>query len=199
MGFFIGVAVFMMLLRIRLDLLRKAKNAIFVAAILGWTSVLLEFKFGALHHLAHLGFGFVSPNAQSFFDRFSNGAFLIIFDFTVVPATIAAAALYERVSPVSLKRLHWIGDISYSSYLLHFPLQLFFAILMVAGTAPLTWRTSGWFMLSFYFLLIPLSFATFCYFERPTQNWLRQKWRALSGTGRGPARAGGPHTAERRD
>ena len=50
--------------------------------------------------------------------------FSVAFIFTVIPLTIGALALLDRTANASLKHVSWVGEISYSSYLLQFPVQL---------------------------------------------------------------------------
>ncbi len=75
-----------------------------------------------------------------------------------------------------------LGNISYSSYLLHFPLQLLvYAVVMQLGTDQSVFYAS-WAMCAYFAILIGLSLASFHCFELPLQKWLRQ--RALSHCGR---------------
>lgn len=71
-----------------------------------------------------------------------------------------------------------LGDISYSIYLLHGPLLLTFS---TAGLVVFDTREGPPLVWAFYFvLLLPLSFASFRYVERPAQRWLMRlssEWR----------------------
>ncbi len=70
--------------------------------------------------------------------------------------------------------LGFLGDISYATYLLHFPMQL--ALALVADR--LDWEPQvfmqGWVLLAFYAALIGLGALSFHLFERPMQAWLRR-------------------------
>jgi peptidoglycan/LPS O-acetylase OafA/YrhL len=92
----------------------------------------------------------------------------------VFPALVIALALADdALTPVTC-RLRWLGDISYSSYLLHFPLQLCVvtSLALTGGTvdfsSPLT-------LAAFFASLIFLSLLSYRYFERPVMQWLRMR------------------------
>jgi peptidoglycan/LPS O-acetylase OafA/YrhL len=105
-----------------------------------------------------------------------------LYSRILFPATIASLVILEARWRPDLKALCWIGDISYSSYLIHFPLQVFFAL--VVSYLGLTTEVfySPWALIAFFAVLIPLSLASFHYFERPVQDGIRRKW--VPGPGR---------------
>ena len=96
--------------------------------------------------------------------------------FVVFPLTIISLALIETKRGTLGKRLSFIGDISYSSYLLHFPLQLFIAILAVELSLNQEMFYSLWFIILFYLALIFISLASYKYFELPIQRFLRLRY-----------------------
>ena len=96
--------------------------------------------------------------------------------FVVFPLTIISLALIETKRGTLGKRLSFIGDISYSSYLIHFPLQLFVAILTVEFSLNQEMFYSLWFIVSFYLALIFISLASHKYFELPIQRLLRLRY-----------------------
>jgi len=93
------------------------------------------------------------------------------------PASIAFLALIDRwIEPV-VGRLAGIGDLSYSSYLLHFPLQLAFAMTVDALGLPRSVFLNSGMLVLFFVLLIPLCLISYRYFERPLQTAIRDAYR----------------------
>ncbi|GAB3906115.1 hypothetical protein GCM10028803_37980 [Larkinella knui] len=74
-----------------------------------------------------------------------------------------------------------MGDISYSAYLLHFPLQLAFVLLVTKLEISSTVFESPVLLVLFFSVLITLSLASHRYFEIPVQKKLRRL--LLSGDG----------------
>ncbi len=89
------------------------------------------------------------------------------------PLTIASLALQEQVLGRRWRRLSFLGDISYSTYLLHFPLQL----LCVLAALHFGWKPALFMhplaMLGFFAALIGLGALSYAGFERPLQRILR--------------------------
>lgn len=69
----------------------------------------------------------------------------------------------------------WLGDISYSSYLLHFPLQIMFVLPIILWEGRYVGRPFGsaWMMLAFFAVLIPLSLVSYRLFEAPARRGIR--------------------------
>ena len=98
----------------------------------------------------------------------SNLPTLVLF-----PLTILSLAFIEYwVGPVG-KSASVLGDISYSSYLLHFPLQLLIVVLAAQFNIDHSLYYSGWAMAGFFVVLLTLSLASHRYFELPMQRFLR--------------------------
>jgi peptidoglycan/LPS O-acetylase OafA/YrhL len=102
----------------------------------------------------------------------ANKTFALLFDFGLCPLTVLTLALREDMR----SRAAWLGflgDISYSTYLIHFPLQLALALLAVRfAWTPETFM-QDWVMLAFYAVLILLGAISYRFFERPTQALIR--------------------------
>lgn len=94
--------------------------------------------------------------------------------FVLFPVTILTLATAEAYRGTLGKRISFIGDISYSSYLLHFPLQLIAYRLMIGLGVGESIYYSPWFMATFYAILILLCFCSYRYLEMPSQRFLRQ-------------------------
>jgi peptidoglycan/LPS O-acetylase OafA/YrhL len=103
----------------------------------------------------------------------SRPAGLLWVDGFLFPTTVLALALAETARGTLWKRFAVLGDISYSTYLIHFPLQLLFVggVALAGGSGQLYYSAS---MLILYLLtLMTLSIASYRYMERPLQQWLR--------------------------
>ena len=89
------------------------------------------------------------------------------------PAIIYTFALADTRANKIGPKISFIGNLSYSSYLLHFPLQMVFVLFL--GNDLLLYSLSAIFLI-FFFILVALSLASYKYFERPVQNAIRRKF-----------------------
>ncbi|MCX7320498.1 MAG: acyltransferase [Hyphomicrobiales bacterium] len=97
----------------------------------------------------------------------------IAFTFAF-PGLIIALVIYEDVLHPVTSRLEWLGNISYSSYLLHFPLQLALVTMAAWQGWQIDYRSPVT-LLTFLIVLITLSLWSFAWFERPAMNALRRR------------------------
>jgi len=72
------------------------------------------------------------------------------------------------------RQVQFAGNLTYSSYLLHFPLQMALAILVAASGAvpPLT---SPWFLIAYLGGTLAIAALSYRWFELPAQRWIRQR------------------------
>jgi peptidoglycan/LPS O-acetylase OafA/YrhL len=117
---------------------------------------------GLLHHLPAAAVRFLSHAGMAF-----------IICYVVFPITVLAAALGDMLARPNSRALRLLGQISYSSYLLHFPLQLLIALACVHGVLSLGLVHSAAMLLAFFVILIPLSALAYAHFEMPAQRALR--------------------------
>lgn len=92
---------------------------------------------------------------------------------TATPLLILVLAGRAWLSGRAFRLAAVAGNTTYSSYLLHFPLQL---VLMVAA-ASAGWqlpRESAWFLLAYLAASVALGALVYRVFELPAQRWLRQ-------------------------
>ncbi|MDR9754844.1 acyltransferase [Pseudomonas sp. SZMC_28357] len=98
----------------------------------------------------------------------------------VFPLSIMTLVVWHRVLDPLARRLTWLGDISYASYLLHFPLQIIAAMLADKFLPGRQVFFQPWALLLFFAVLLGVSLACHHLFERPMQRWLRQRRRATA-------------------
>jgi peptidoglycan/LPS O-acetylase OafA/YrhL len=143
------------------------------AALAAWLIALSDVYLGFHHSLiAMLPF-----QAARFVIGYEYPIFLMAFIFVVVPLSLATLALHEELFGGQWARFTLLGDISYSTYMIHFPMQLALALLAVHfGWMPASFM--HWYvMLAFYVVLIGLGALSYTFLERPAQALLRGKTR----------------------
>jgi len=115
-----------------------------------------------------------SPRYEALFDWIIQKVLVLWPVLAVFPLTILSLALFETHRGSLAKRLSFLGDISYSSYLLHFPLQILFAAIVSGFGIDNSVYYSPWLMLLFFAVLVLACFLSFRYLEMPAQNYLRK-------------------------
>lgn len=102
--------------------------------------------------------------------------FLIGFPLYILfPLTVLSLTLIEIDKGPFLKPVSWIGNITYSSYLLHFPLQLLFGLAVSFGILNFNFYLNPMYLVIYFMVLIPMSYIIFLKFERPIQRVIRNK------------------------
>lgn len=104
----------------------------------------------------------------------SSGELFYIRQIFLISLVGSLLLLDHTLTPV-LSRLSWLGDISYSLYMIHFPLQLLVILGMVLATGTFSPDPflSPWVFLTFYGSLIVLSIGSYRLFEKPIQRAIR--------------------------
>jgi peptidoglycan/LPS O-acetylase OafA/YrhL len=187
MGFFLGGAVWRGTEWVRgRGNARAIARGLSILAVLGWGLAIAEDYTGVVHGWAYWAAGHLSPEIGRFYIGESDDLFLLPFIFVISPLTIAALALNEQLWGWRFQKLAFLGDISYSTYLLHFPLQLVCALAALhLGLAPAAFMTPLA-LLEFFASLIALGTLSHYGFERPLQSAIRSFAHARS---RAPAQA----------
>lgn len=103
--------------------------------------------------------------------------------YILLPFTVSGLVLTEIERGQWLKPISWVGDITYSSYLLHFPLQLVFGLVVSYGFLNSKFYLDPVYLGIFFLMLIPLSYITYIGFEHPMQNVIRNRYRSCLKTG----------------
>lgn len=163
-GFFAGGLTYIALNAAsqRPDARTIARISVAVAAAL-WIIVVACSYFDALDRMLDV----IGLGSQA---SLANKAASRVVLYVLFPTTVFALAASERILDHDWERTSFLGDISYASYLVHFPLQIFFVLLVAHGVVPLDVVTGPAGLLTFFLMLLPLSWATYRYFELPMQK-----------------------------
>ncbi len=154
-GFFMGGAVFAIWERLRASPNAPAiARTLVVASAVGWIGL------------------YIALYREWFESGEDNLAFALLFGFGLCPLTVLALALREHIGRSSAW-LGALGDISYATYLLQFPLQLALALVAMHFALTPQFFMQDWVMLAFFAVLVALGFASYHLFERPLQSRLR--------------------------
>lgn len=170
MGFFMGGAMFYATSRIASwKNARAVTKLIAVAALMAWVVAIVEVYLGPI--------GWAFRSAPAALSRFlianQYQEYLFAWILIICPLTLTALALHEEVFAAQYARLSYLGDISYSTYMVHFPMQLTLALLGLRfGWKPADFQT-GLAMILFYGGMIALGALSYTYFERPVQRLIR--------------------------
>lgn len=101
-----------------------------------------------------------------------------IFDYAIIvtlfyPVFMFSLMMIERRVHRFVAPAAGFGNISYSSYLIHFPLQLICVLIFPAELMRMGGAVGEIVFLSFLAVLLSLSFCSYSFFERPAQNFFR--------------------------
>jgi peptidoglycan/LPS O-acetylase OafA/YrhL len=98
---------------------------------------------------------------------------LVIFAFPLLILSFTVSPFFERM--LSIKPLEVLGDISYSSYLWHVPVQLSVFILILIFDVQLDLSSKKFFFGYLFFVLL-ISYISTHFFEKPIQKFIRSKF-----------------------
>ncbi len=154
----------------------KVSMPLLIVTLMGWLLVVLEDKYHLLFPILASFIGNICTyhNHNYCADIIHRLFKLFIMGF-LFPITILILAIFETIKGSLGRRLSFIGNISYSLYLIHFPLQLLIIIIvdMLAINKLIFYTKSS--MLLFIAILISLSLLSYYKFERPMQSYLRNR------------------------
>jgi peptidoglycan/LPS O-acetylase OafA/YrhL len=106
-------------------------------------------------------------------DRFPLSLWLIpIFGLALFALAVSESS--ARMS-AGYGRLRFVGDITYSTYLWHSPLQMLFLMGAGFGWWSLDIAFSSAFMLAYFLFVSLFAYGSFLCLERPAQSWIRRR------------------------
>lgn len=161
---------------------------VYVGCVVWWSSIVAAhpdaditmFSIGTIPILGHFDpwFLWVIPRVARYWSA------VVVF-----PLMLLALALVETYRGSLGKRLAFLGDISYSVFLWHFPMQIGVVALVTRWNIDRSIYYSAWFMIAFYAAVILFSLVSYHYYEAPVKRVLRQ----AGFLPRSAARAEAPH------
>lgn len=174
-GFFMGGLVFEAYRR--RDAV-SAKGWILLAGLFffGWFAVLNQSVNAGLHAVmaGMLGsitdFGGVARQQQ-----IAHRILLFAMIVGLFPLTLFLLAASETYAGRFYAKLRVLGDTSYSTYLLHFPMQLVFVLIFRHLDLDNSMYLDGWVLFLFVIALLSVSYLSYHYLERPAQRALLRK------------------------
>jgi peptidoglycan/LPS O-acetylase OafA/YrhL len=101
--------------------------------------------------------------------------FVTLFFMSYTPVLLFFSAQQISVSPLIQKTIEAAGNMTYSIYLIHFPLQLAIAIYFMAVEQEIPYYSKVFFA-GFMFTTVFISYFIYRLFELPVQNTIRKKW-----------------------
>lgn len=172
MGFFVGGAVFWLSEWVkRRAAARLIAQAVGLGAFAVWALIVFEVYLTPMHDVIA---GIVGAGAHGeIYDDTVGWFFRLLFTFVACPLTVLALALDEQLLGGRYRLLSPLGDISYSTYLIHIPLQMSLALAALSFGIHSYQFMSPFAMIAFFAVLIGLGTLSYRYFERPMQRIIR--------------------------
>lgn len=100
--------------------------------------------------------------------------FDLLFLMLYTPILLFCGAHCFNVPPAIQKVIEAAGNVTYSSYLIHFPVQLFVALCFLGVGQKIPYYSDVFFV-GFVFVTLALSCCIYRLFEVPAQNYIRKK------------------------
>ena len=153
--------------KLRHVIIDKFKDVIIL--ILGITLLLVYFllKSFEIHQL----------DSTDLFWRIARHDYFIVILFVSILLIISSLEFIYKSHLTSLSKFStWIGDLTYSTYLLHVPIQiLLLTIIQYLELDQLKIANEIWFFLLYLFFIVALGRLSYSKFEKPARKYLRGK------------------------
>jgi peptidoglycan/LPS O-acetylase OafA/YrhL len=98
---------------------------------------------------------------------------------SVLILAISSVVFFSRLDETGaapiVRRFSFLGNATYSSYLIHFPLQLAVVTMIDTFHVDRSWLLSPSVFVAYFTTIGTMSLVAYHWFERPTQDWIRKK------------------------
>lgn len=175
-----GIASALVLALVFYLLLKKSPNNLFWAC--GYYFHVGALAFFVVRRLRGAGLALaVALALLGAWARFGSGVVDYIEPWTapcLFAAIVVGAAAVDRFALATslLRRTAWLGESTYSTYLLHMPLVMAATLLFtVYGVDRVALLGHGWFLVGFVAVVFALARICYLHFELPAQKLLRQR------------------------
>ena len=126
-------------------------------------------------HLGFLIIAIIIPVAIVVLNLFEHEHFIYVFQFVYIPLILFLSAIEFNFLSKFRILVEILGNITYSSYLIHFPVQLLISLMCVFFDIKIDFYSSQFFIIYVTFIFL-LSHLIFGFFEKPLQNLIRRKF-----------------------
>jgi peptidoglycan/LPS O-acetylase OafA/YrhL len=168
-AFYMGALVYFAYQKLQSEgLIYRSAKPLLLLCLSTWLLTLLEFELGSLQ--AVLGRLCAESCTGTGLERLK----ALWVTGLLLPVTILSLAVSETAGKGGWQRTAWLGEISYASYLLHFPLQLIFFTVFAEALPNRAIFYSPVLLVSYFVVLITISLLTHRCFERPLQQLIRR-------------------------
>jgi peptidoglycan/LPS O-acetylase OafA/YrhL len=117
----------------------------------------------------------IIPYLIIIFDLSSHKHFIYSFEFLYIPLILWVFAIELDILKKFRSLIEVFGNMTYSSYLLHFPLQLLISVICIYSGIKIDFYSNIFFII-YIFLILLLSYLIFSYFENPLKKIIRSKF-----------------------
>ena len=117
----------------------------------------------------------IMPVVIWLFKMYKINNFTFVFLIFYTPVLLYFASRNIKTNKTSKLFIESAGNLTYSSYLIHFPIQLSITIIysLINKQVPMY---NSLFFFSYILLTLTMSYFIYYYFEAPVQKFIRRKW-----------------------
>jgi peptidoglycan/LPS O-acetylase OafA/YrhL len=102
-----------------------------------------------------------------------------VFSIMYIPILLYLCAHNAPVHPTLQRIVEAAGNMTYSSYLIHFPIQLAIALIFTSASQPIPYHHAGLFS-AFFLTTLIASYFIYRFFEAPAQTMIRNRYKRFA-------------------